>query len=531
MPIKFELSKLTSRKVRSDIGTRVIKGLESKSSSSGGIGGFLGWVFDGARSLGGFLLGKVGGFFSFSWTKFWSWFVATKQFIWNFNWNATDEQLNASVKAQWNAIAGQIGGSLGNAFGYIACGILPGMAISVFNEPLGAVVLAKVGEEAAEELLENIGSLMNTALRLGTQIVLTETYKSVRKLIKSNSKLVGEIFGKNAKKAVDAWGGRDSKPWSFASATEDFLDRTFGSDGIMRNLAEEFLEEADEACIEAGYVVANAVDTYLSAQMLAREKTPLLGHTRYVEITPNRENPDEKLVLGGSEELLKPQIIQVLSTYEQFNGRDLGVVYGTVAADMPERRHRPEVVLKFYRKQNNDIDKGAISKAISMQIAFRLMDKSAKDFATDAYLDILATAIYREFAKPPFEISKGLATYTYADFELGYQFKLDVTNSTEAKRIIRKVQDIQGHIFKDECFRVGSRKITANGAYQPPQTKPDKVTIRNKIQELPIKDKEGIVKFTHAYLNLGINVPPINLVDITGKKKDVVYKPAATNGN
>ncbi|MEH1799391.1 MAG: hypothetical protein V7L13_09510 [Nostoc sp.] len=523
MAITFDLAKLTSRAVRSDVGTRIIRGMEqgvTKQGGGNGVVNFIGWVFNTSWSLTGFLLGKLTGYFKFSWTTFWSWFVATKQFIWNFNWNATDEQLNASIKAQWTALAGQIGGALGNAFGYIACGILPGMAIAVFNEPLGAVVLAKVGEEFLEEFLENLGALFNSALRLGTQILLTETFKNVRKFIKSNSKLVGKLFGKNAEKAVQAWGSANSKPWSFASANEEFLDKTFGSEGAWREAAEEFQEEADEACTEAGYVVANAVDTFLGSQMLGRERTPLLGHTRYVEITPNRENPDEKIVLGGSEELLKPVIIQTLATYEQFGERDLGVIYGTPAADIPERSHRPEVVLKFYQKQNKNPAKGALTDAIEMRISFRLMNKTVADFTTDAYLKVLADAIHREFATPPFKINKGKQIYTYSDFEKGYQFVLSVTDSTEAKKIIKKVLDIQQHPFKDEGFRKGSTPM------ETPSTVGEKVIIRGETERLPTRGKVGIVTFTNAYLNTGLRLPPINLVDLTGRKKDVVYKPS-----
>ncbi|BBD64480.1 hypothetical protein NIES4072_18580 [Nostoc commune NIES-4072] len=520
MAIKLDLSTLTSRVIRSNVGSRIIKGIEGKieKKNDNGVVNFLGWALGGLASLGGFLLNKIGGLFTFSWTAFWGWFVAAKQFIWNFNWNATDEELNASVTAQWNAIGGQIGGTLGNAFGYLACGILPGMVISVFNEPLGAVVLAKVGEEALEELMQNLGALFNTALRLGTQILITETYKNVRKLIKSNSNLIGKLFGKNAKKAVEAWGTKSSKPWSFASANEEFLDNTFGSDGFWRNLVEEAQEEADEACIEAGYVVANAVDTYLSAQMLAKEKTPVLGHTRYVEITPNRENPEERIVLGGSEELLKPVIIQTLATYEQFNGRDLGLIYGTPAAEMPERKYKPEVVLKFYQRQNKDPLKGAITEKLTMQISFRLMNKSKADFATDDYLKLLATKIYQKFATPPFKIHKAKQTYIYCDFEKGYQFKLDTTTQAEARRIVEQVLDIQSHKVDDNLLKIGSKPV------KPVSTIPEKITIRGKVEELPVRRKEGIVTFTNAYLNVGVNIPPINLVDLTGKRRDVVYK-------
>ncbi|WP_138500955.1 hypothetical protein [Nostoc sp. PA-18-2419] len=525
MAITFNLEKLTSRVVRSKVGTRIIRGMEEYKTSNGSTGNgaldFVGFVFNASWSLTGFLLGNIGGYFKFSWTTFWSWFVATKQFLWNFNWNATDEQLDASIKSRWTALAGQLGGTIGNALGYIACGIVPAAAIMVFNEPLGAYTLARVTEEALEEFLENFGALLKSTLLLGTQIFITETFKSVRKLIKSNSKLVKKYFGSKAEKAVQAWGEKNSKPWSFANANEEYLDKTFGEEGAGREFAEELQEEADEACVEAGYVVANSVDTWLSQDMLTQRHTPPMGENKYVEIVPNREVPDERIVLGGREELLKPVIIQTLATHEQFNGRDMGIIYGSIPADMPERRHRPEVVLKFYCKQNKNPSKGAITDALSMQIAFRLMNKGKEDFATDEYLKKLANAIHREFATPPLKIEKGRQTYTYSDFEKGYQFKLDVKNETEAKRIIKKVLDIQQHKFDDDKFRVGSKK--ANGVIQ---TIPDKVTIRGKIEEIPISGKSGIVTFQYAYLNVGVNVPPINLIDLTGKKKDVVYKPS-----
>ena len=298
---------------------------------------------------------------------------------------------------------------------------------------------------------------------------------------------------------------------------EEFLDKTFGEEGAWRNAAEEFQEEFDEACTEAGYVVANAVDTYLSSEMLSRERTPLLGHTRYVEITPNRENPDERIVLGGQEELLKPVIIQTLATDNLFAGRDLGLVYGAIASEMPERRHRPEVVLRFYRKQNNDPKKGDITGKLSMQISFRLMNKSKTDFVDNFYLKSLANVIYKKFATPVFKVNKGKQTYTYCDFEKGYQLKLDVTSQAEARRVVEQILDIQNHKVDDDLLRIGSKPI--NGL----STVPEKLTIRGKVEKLPVREKEGIVSFSYAYLNVGVNVPPINLVDLTGRKRNVVY--------
>ncbi|MHC5828562.1 MAG: hypothetical protein ACYT04_74860, partial [Nostoc sp.] len=132
--------------------------------------------------------------------------------------------------------------------------------------------------------------------------------------------------------------------------------------------------------------------------------------------------------------MLKPLIVQTLATNQQFNGRDLGVVYGELQGEIRERRYRPDVVLKFYRKQNKVKSKGAIVSALSMQISFRLMNRSIADFATDHYLKELAEIIYEEYASSPYQIHKGKQTFTYADFQHGYQLKLDVTNEAEAMR-------------------------------------------------------------------------------------------------
>ena len=523
MPIKFELSKLTSRKVRSDIGKRIVGSFDSAIKKEGG-GGVLGWIANGLASLVGFLVSSVFGFIKFSWTAFWSWCVSVKTFLYNFNWNASDKELNANINQRWQSLKARLGGALGNAFGWLACGILPGAIIFAFNEPLGAYVLKNVAEEFLEELVENFGALLRDALLLGTQIAIIETYKNVRKFIKSKSKFIEKTFGAQTADIVKAWGTEGSKPWSFAIQHEENLDKKYPNPGD-REFAEEFAEEADEACVEAGYVVANSVDTWLSAEMLRKQQTPVLGNERYVEITPNRQYPENRIVIGGREEVLKPLIIQTLTNYEQMRDKDIGVIYGIPSAELPERSHRPEVVLKFYRKQNKNPNKGEIVESMEMQITFRLMNKNTADFATDAYLDVLAQAIYRELATPPFQIHKSSSTYTYVDVEHGYQFKLDVTNGQEAKRVIRKVLDIQNHRFKDELFRVGSRRSDESGQPVPRNTTPEKITIRGQIEELPVRGKSGIVKFTHAYLNPGKGLKPIVLVDLRGRGKNVVYKP------
>lgn len=530
MAIDFGLEKLTSRKVRDDVGIRILGNMDKATvgKKPNGVVGFLGSIWDGLMNIGGWLIQDLGDMLSITWSSFWGWIVSTTQFIWNFDWNQTDAQIDKQILDKWASVTFRMGGLLGRSVGWLACGVTPALIIASFNEPMGAYVLSRVTEEATEDLLADLASVLKAAFYAATEHSFMWNYQNARKIIKSNSKLIKKLFGKKAEAAVKAWGTEGSKPWSFAIATDKALDNIFGKDTPQRKFADEFIEEALDACVEAGYVVANSVDTWLAQNALNNDINPSLGRQRYVEITPNRDIPEEKIVIGGREEIIKQTITQTLVDYNQLKGKDLGVVYGVPASEFPERRHRPEVVLKFYRPQNKLKSKGDITTKLSMEISFRLMDKTYKDFADDKYLKQLAQKIYRKFAKPPFTITKKADSYSYSDFEKGYQFRL-LTDANEARRVIKAVLDLQGHTFNNDLLRKGSQKAdTTTGVNVPDK---DKVTIRGNIITIDNTPKVGKVTFTHAYINPGLKLEPINLVDLTRKKTNVVFNPLGTASN
>ncbi len=523
MPISLRVSELSSRTERQKVGERTINPMsDSSPPDQGGIAGIVTSFIKGIAGLGGFLVSKITGFFSFSWTKFWGFIVQAKQYIWNFNWNATDAQLDTEINNRFKQLAIQLGGATGNALGWLFCGVVPAATIMAFNEPLGAYALKAVTEEGLEELADNFGALFKQLYIQGTIAVATWAYKSVRKVIKSNAKFVGKIFGAKIEYALQAWGEKDSKPWSFAMSYENALEKI--PNATLREAVEEFGEEFDEACTEAGYVIANSVDTFYAQKMLEKQQFPLLGEVRYVEITPNRNLPDNKIILGGDEELLKPLIIQTLANNQQLGDRDIGTNYGTNDG-FPVRSIKPEVVLKFYQaKKDRIIGKDANGKPVGnnnplmMQISFRLMNKDETDFTTETYAKELAAKIYSKFGKPPFKINKGMQLYTYSDFAKGYQMILWVESQNEARKVVKQVLDIQNHVIDDELLRIGSKPVAA-------KTGKNKKQVLGKIEEVAtIGKKAGIVTFTHAILNIGNGTQPINLVDLTGRRKKVVHK-------
>jgi hypothetical protein len=316
---------LQSEEVRSSIGNRVFKNaFEDKQTDSEG--GLLGWLWNSAGRLVGFIVSNLGNLISFTLTGLWSLFVSTAQFIWNFDWNMSDQSIDQQISQRWDAIGGLLGGTVGNLVGYLGCGVLPGATIMAFNEPLGAYVLQNVSEELAEEFLGNLSNLVRYTFMSGVQSLLLWGFKNIRKMIKSNPDLVSRVFGSGAEKAVKAWGAEGSKPWSFAIAVDEAVESIPNS--FIRNFVEEFLEEAWDGCVEAGYVVANSVDSYLAAEKLKQQNLPVMGQTKYVEIKPDRSIDSQRIVLAGPSETLKPVIVQTLTNYQLMENKDIGQFVG-----------------------------------------------------------------------------------------------------------------------------------------------------------------------------------------------------------
>ena len=82
---------------------------------------------------------------------------------------------------------------------------------------------------------------------------------------------------------------------------------------------EELIEEFQDSCAEAWYVVANATDEWIQQQRFAKEV--IHGELDVLEIYPDRENEEEKIILAGPQELLKPAIVNTITNYQLIEER------------------------------------------------------------------------------------------------------------------------------------------------------------------------------------------------------------------
>lgn len=298
----------------------------------------------------GWIVGKVLGGVGFTFTALWGLMVQATTFIYNFDWNISDQQIDARFEMLKLMMAGYAGELAGNAMGYLACGVLPSAAIMAFNEPLGYYLLREVGEEALDEFSENLAAFLTITFRSLAASLAYSSFKNVRKAIKlftstSNPKgrrMVQSLFGNRLVQSIDQWGEKGSKPWSFRIAVEEKIERI--KNPFLQEFVEEFYDEFKDSCVEAGYVVANSLDRWVVEQELIRQEQERARSV--VELQPNRNNPEESFIFYGDRHQIQTQALNAINNYNVMESRDVGAWVGTPLDESITKPHK-KIALKI----------------------------------------------------------------------------------------------------------------------------------------------------------------------------------------
>jgi len=351
--IGMVLKDLASRRIRANsTGGLLIRTWSASAITTTSNGGLLDTIFNGAVRFGNFLISAISSAISFSFTKLWGWIVGGIQFIYNFDWNMSDTAIDKQIEGLWNSFGGILGGAAGRTIGWISCGLVPAASIFTFNQSLGTHLLLEVGEQAIDEILDAASEVINVGFRMGAQATFLWLYKDVRRALKDPNNIFGQgLRAVLGSKTIDNWGTGES--WTIAKAVEKRIEAI--PNVFWRNFTEELLEEGSEACIEAGYAIAGGIDAWLAQQ--AMQNVSVLGSDRTVEITPDRSAPDERIILSGSEAVLRPTIVNVLATHQMLGNRDVGVLINgtpvddTVTPGVQERRLVIEFIVISNKKE------------------------------------------------------------------------------------------------------------------------------------------------------------------------------------
>lgn len=362
MATAINLRSLPSRLIRNELtqdssipGTRIISSQTGDVGETGG--GFLSKIF---RAFGkpikvvGWIAGKIFGTIGFSFVSLWSGIVSLTSFIYNFDWNITDQAIDQKFASLKQLIAGNLGEVLGNAFGYLACGILPAAGILTFNEVLGYHLLKEVGAEALEELSSNLISFIRTTFRYTATALAYKGYKNLRRALKAavkdpnsrSGRFVRTIFGDKLTSAISTSGDANSKPWSFRIAVEEKIESI--QNPVTQEFVEEFYDEFKDSCVEAGYVIAQNLDSWVLQQK--EQQNMVERASNIVDFVPNREIPGEAIILNGNFNEIRNQVITQINQYNQIESRDVGNWVGAPLDDSFRKPHK-DVAIKILLRE------------------------------------------------------------------------------------------------------------------------------------------------------------------------------------
>ncbi len=250
------------------------------------IGGIL--AFSAIASLGtiGALTASflVAGAIGFTLTQVVSTVINTTNFVFNFNANQSDAELDAALLAKVESFYGLLGSTVGSSMGYLVCGAIPGAIAFAFNPAVGAAIMRDLDDDARDEIYGHINSISRMAFQTLVNATLANKFKSARRFLKKNP---NNPFARGVRKLLgeenwQKWG--DSNRPSF-TIHQDVIEKRIEaiSDKGQRQFFEEALEEFADTCMESGYIVANTLDSHMAAQALMRQAT--LGNPTDVSIS------------------------------------------------------------------------------------------------------------------------------------------------------------------------------------------------------------------------------------------------------
>lgn len=187
------------------------------------------------------------------------WLVAKAQFIYSYNWNTTDEDIEKAIDASIESLYGLAGQALGTAMGSTICGALPGAAAIRMNLGNTAMMWQILSDDIKQEVLQGFNVLFQSSKRIQQDNFFRHQYMNVRRWIKGNDELKAFIsqYIPNASEIIDAWGEKDSKPFSFAKSVEERIEKI--EDKKKKKFVEGFVERAMESCTETLIAISFAL--------------------------------------------------------------------------------------------------------------------------------------------------------------------------------------------------------------------------------------------------------------------------------
>lgn len=341
-PITLVRSSLASEITRNFIGESVFDELATYSRTNNN--GIIKTLFKAGSKFIGFLAKSALSFIEWSFSGLWDLTVQTFYELWYYDWNQSDEEIKKEIENNNELIIKSLGQLVGSGSVWITT-IAVSAGLSIKYPVLAGKIALALAEEGGQEIKGQLTSFLQTTTESVIKNLVMSSHIAIRRANKNRI--------------------RSTEPYILADKVETKIQKI--KNKVVRNFIAGFLEGAEDAIIDSGYVISNTLDDFYLSQREAIEASR--GPVRTIEVFPNASNTDESVILHGPQEVVTEQLQGYLSTYQGIANRDMGVIIGQPYDDWYSARPQSrKLLLEFdsketppFRKNNKSTKRVQIS--------------------------------------------------------------------------------------------------------------------------------------------------------------------------
>ncbi len=258
--------------------------------------------------------GAVARFFILDFSSLWDTVVNAYFVIKDFDWNASDKEIEEMIKANNQAIANRAASALGEQLGFGVvrlANFFLGKAAAAAGSIKVPVLSARIGLALAEEQNDEAMSAVRGFIGAASAALVSNQFLSSMLYVRRN-----ELFGQKSITNDDLPNG---------SISEKIERQTQKLPEFWRSPAQNLIEGFEDGIVSAGYVVSYTIDDYVAALKFAQNDR---GPTRTIEIVPDPAEPEATIEISAPQDSMPEIVPQVVAIHEEIKDRDIGQFLG-----------------------------------------------------------------------------------------------------------------------------------------------------------------------------------------------------------
>jgi hypothetical protein len=249
--------------------------------------------------------------------------------LYQFDWNSTDTEIQAQMKANELAMITSAGRL--SADGLIRFTAMGATKLAKHRYPrIDPVAIAMMEEENREELIAGIRNFLIASRSNLTSNAALSTFMSGRQM----------IFGAKSKKTE-----------SFIIADRIQKIAESQKDDKVKAYLTGFIEQAEDNVFELAFLCCNTISATYEMNKLAAKTGN--GPSRLVQLTPDKDEPETKTLIYGTQDQVMTAITETVTQQAVLKQKDIGqIIQVGMDTGLKAARNERQITVYFYNGAN-----------------------------------------------------------------------------------------------------------------------------------------------------------------------------------